>query len=83
NIGFHFDTDRTTTIPDTREGADPGAIRKANIFKMQAASEAQRGSIKDWVRKNGSHADAATITVPEVASNEEFKELMEEVAEDI
>jgi hypothetical protein len=48
NVGFHFDlSDITKTIPDTRPGAAKGATRKTNVFKWQAASEAEQKSIKD------------------------------------
>lgn len=66
NVGFPFDlSDMTKIIPETRPDAAKGA-RKANVFKWQAASEAERKSIKDWIRTHGSHAEAATLMVPEV-----------------
>ena len=84
NVGFHFDvSDITKTIPDTRPGAAEGATRKANVFKWQAASEAERKSIKDWVRKNGSHAEAAVLIVPEDASPEELTEILNGAAGNI
>ena len=80
-VGFHFDlSDVTKTIPDARPGAAEGATRRANVFKWQAASEAERKSIKDWIRKHGSHAEAATLVVPEDASNEEITEILKEAA---
>lgn len=82
NIGFHFDvSDVTKTIADTRPGAAKGATRKAYVFKWQAASEAERKSIKDWARANGSHAEAATLVVPEDASHEEFTKIVNDAAE--
>ncbi len=77
SIGFHFDLSNITkTIPDTRPGAAKGATRKANVFIWQAASEAERQSIKDWIRAHGSHAQAMVLVVPEDASHEEFIELL-------
>ena len=84
NIGFHFDlSDTTRTIPDTRPGAAEGATRKANVFKWQAASEAERKSIKEWIKKNGSHAEAAVLVIPEDASEEEFTEILNDAAGNI
>ncbi|KAL9130017.1 MAG: hypothetical protein Q9217_001701 [Psora testacea] len=81
NVGFHFDlSDVTKTIPDTRPGAAKGATRQANVFKWQAASEAERKSIKDWIKTHGSHAEAATLIVPEDASHEEFTEILNDIA---
>ena len=81
NVGFHFDlSDVTKTIPDTRPGAAKGATRKAYVVKWQAANEAERQSIKDWIKKHGSHAEAAVLIVPEDASDEEFKELLNDAA---
>lgn len=81
NVGFHFDLSQVTkTIPDTRPGAAKGATREANVFKWQAASEAERKSIKDWIRTHGSHADAATLIVPKDASYEELTEILNDAA---
>ena len=81
NVGFHFDlSDVTKNVPDTRSGAAKDATRKANVFKWQAASEAERKSIKDWIRTHGSHAEAATLIVPEDASYKEFTEILNEAA---
>lgn len=81
NVGFHFDlSDVIKTILDTRPGAAKGATRKANVFKWQAASEAERKFIKDWIRAHGSHAEAAVLIVPEDASYEEFTEILNEAA---
>jgi len=81
NVGFHFDlSDVIKTILDTRPGAAKGATRKANVFKWQAASEAEQKSIKDWIRAHGSHAEAAVLIVPEDASYEEFTEILNEAA---
>ena len=46
------------TIPDTTPGAAKGATRKENVFKWQAAREAKRKSIKDWIRIFGFHTKA-------------------------
>ncbi|MCJ1423865.1 hypothetical protein MMC29_001750 [Sticta canariensis] len=81
NVRFHFDlSDVTKTVPDTRPGAAKGATRKANVFKWQAASEAERKSIKDWIRAHGSHAEAAELIVPEDASYEEFSKILNDAA---
>lgn len=37
-------SDITKSIPDTRPGAAKSVTRKANVFKWQAASEAERKS---------------------------------------
>ena len=82
--GFHFDlSDQTKTIPDTRPGAAKGATRKAKVFKWQASSEAERKSIKDWIRKQGPHAEAATLIIPEDASIEEVTQILEDTASKI
>ena len=81
NLGFHFDlSDQTKTIPDTRPGAAEGATRKVHIFKWQAASQAQRASIVAWMREHGSHAEIATVEIPEDASEEEIIEILDNTA---
>ena len=79
NIGCHFDlTDICKTIPHTRPGATKGATRKVNVFKWQVASEAERKSLKDLLRAHGSHAEAATLEIPEDASPEEVIEILKD-----
>lgn len=83
-VGFHFDlSDISKTIPDTRPGAAKGATRKVNVFKWQAASEAERRSIKDWISAHGPHAEAAVLEIPEDASHEEVIEILNKVAGEI
>ena len=66
NVGFYFDlSDISKTIPDTTPGPAKGAIRKENVFKWQAASEAEWKSIKDWIRTFGFHTKAAIFIIPE------------------
>ncbi|GLA56040.1 hypothetical protein AnigIFM63604_004098 [Aspergillus niger] len=84
NIGFHFDLgDHTREVPDQRPGAKDGATRTANVFQWQAAAQAESKSIKDWVRKNGSHSVITEIKVPQDATKEEFVEIMKATAEDL
>jgi hypothetical protein len=70
-------------VPDTRPGVKPGATRTANIFHWQVAAQAEAKSIKDWVKKHGSHLVITTVAVPEDASKDEFKALMEKAAEEL
>ncbi|KAE8377772.1 hypothetical protein BDV26DRAFT_262921 [Aspergillus bertholletiae] len=84
NIGFHFDlSDHTRQVPDTRSGAKPGDTRTANVFNWQAAAQAESKSIKDWVKKNGSHNVIHTFEVPQDATKEEFEEIMRTAAENL
>lgn len=83
NIGFHFDlADHKRQVPDTRPNAKPGATRTANVFHWQAAAQAESKSIKDWIKKNGSHAVIQTLEVPEDATKEEFEEILRTTARD-
>ncbi len=66
-------------IPAT-PGAAKGATRKANVYKWQAASKAERKSIKDWIKTHGCHAEAAVLIIPEDASYEEFIENLNDAA---
>ena len=63
-------------IPAT-PGAAKGASRKANGFKWQAASKAERKSIKDWIKAHSCHAEAAVLISSEDASYKEFIENFE------
>lgn len=84
NVGFHFDlSDVTRNIPDDRPGAAKGATRKAHVFKWQAAREAEDSSIKNWIKKHGTHAVAATLEIPEDASHEEFTQILNDTASKI
>jgi hypothetical protein len=81
NMGFHFDLgDHTRQVPDTRPNAKPGATRAANVFNWQAAAQAESKSIKDWIRKNGSHANIQTFEVPQDATKEEFEDILRTAA---
>jgi len=83
-LGFHWDrSDHKREVPDTRPGAKPGATRIANVFHWQAAAQAEAKSIKDWVKKHGSHSVITTVVVPEDASKDEFKALMAKAAEEL
>ncbi|KAJ5828198.1 uncharacterized protein N7525_006451 [Penicillium rubens] len=77
NIGFHFDlSDHTRQVPDNRPNAKPGATRTSNVIKWQAAAQAESKSIKDWIRKNGLHAEVQTLEIPEDATKEEFEQIL-------
>ena len=84
SIGFHFDLgDHTRQVPDTRPNAKPGATRTANVFKWQAAAQAESKSIKDWIKKNGQHAVIQTLEIPEDATKEEFENIMRTAAKSL
>ncbi|KAJ5779906.1 hypothetical protein N7457_005066 [Penicillium paradoxum] len=84
NIGFHFDLgDHTRQVPDSRPNAKPGTTRTSNVINWQAAAQAESKSIKDWIRKNGSHAVIQTLEVPEDATKEEFEEILRTAANNL
>lgn len=81
NLGFHFDlSDHTRQVTDTRPGAKQGDTRTVNVFHWQAAAQAETKSIKDWIKKNGSHARIQTFEVPQDATKDEFKDIMNAAA---